>query len=586
VTDEPKRKRLSQLWRLVLLLRPHRARFVIATIALLLGSGLALSYPQGARYGIDEGIRGGSIERLDQVLLVLIAIFIVHAALVWIRHYLMSWLGERVVADLRRLVFDRILSLPSSWFHERRTGELVGRLASDVTVIEGVVGSELSIALRNIVSLLGGLVLLFVVNAKLTLFMLLLVPPVTLGAVLFGRMIRRMSTKVQDRLAEASGHVQESIGAIQTVQAFVREDREARLYTRGVEAAFEQSVRLARWRASFFSVVSMSGYMSLAAIIWLGGREVIRGELSPGDLTAFLLYTIMIAGSLGSIAGLWGSLQRAAGATHRLFEIIDTTPDIRDPDDPVPLPDRGGALAFDAVHFHYESRPDHEVLGGLDLEISPGEVVALVGPSGAGKSTLTSLVLRFYDPTDGAVRFEGIDVTQLRLTELRRAMAIVAQEPVLFSGTIRDNIAYARDDATDAEVEAAARDAHAHEFIEAFPEGYATLVGERGVKLSGGQRQRVAIARAVLADPRVLILDEATSNLDAESEALVQEAIARLMRGRTTLVIAHRLSTVRDADRIVVLERGEIVEQGRHDELIAAGGVYRRLVEHQVIVSE
>ncbi|MEM9490001.1 MAG: ABC transporter transmembrane domain-containing protein, partial [Myxococcota bacterium] len=487
------------------------------------------------------------------------------------------------VADLRRMVFGRVLALPSAWFHERRTGELVGRLASDVTVVEGVVGSQLSAALRNMVQLVGGITLLFVANAKLTLFMLLVVPPITLAAVYFGRIIRRMSEAVQDRLSEASGQVQESIGAIQTVQAFVREEHEAAEYHRGVEAAFDQALVLARWRATFVAGVSSAGFAAMALLLWLGGREVANGELSAGALVEFLLYTFVISGALGNVASMWSSLQRAVGATDRLFSIVDTIPDIRDPDDARSLPDGRGAVHFDHIEFHYPSRPDKPVFRDIDLRIAPGEVVALVGPFGSGKTTLTALLLRFYDVLAGAVRFEGIDVRELRLAELRKAMAIVSQEPVLFSGTIRDNIAYAREDASDSEVEAAARDAHAHDFVIGFPDGYNTIIGERGIKLSGGQRQRLAIARALLANPRVLILDEATSNLDAESEALVQEALARLMKGRTTLVIAHRLSTVRDADRIVVLDQGAIVEQGSHDQLMVTNGPYHRLVEHQVI---
>ncbi|HET9621131.1 MAG TPA: ABC transporter transmembrane domain-containing protein [Kofleriaceae bacterium] len=584
------RRRLAVLWRLLPLLRPHRGRFVLALVTLCAASGVTLFYPWAAREAIDVGMRAGmgtsSTHSLDVIVGALIGVFVINAVLVWFRHYSVSWLGERVVADLRGLVFDRVLTLPMAWFHERRSGELVGRLASDVTVIEGVVGSELSMALRNTIQMIGAMVLLFVIDVKLTVYMLVIVPPVTLTTIYFGRRIRRMSRAVQDELAQVSGQVQESVGAIATVQAFVRETYEARRYRTGVERAFGKTLDLVRWRSWFFSTAMTTGYSGVAVVIWLGGRALIRHELTPGELTSFFLYTFYVAGALSDVAGLWGSLQRAAGATDRLFAVIDTVPAIGDPAEPIALPAGKGAVRFAGVSFAYPSRRAQPVLHEVSIDIAPGEVVALVGPSGAGKSTVLNLLYRFYDVDAGQILVEGVDVRRLRLAELRRALAMVAQEPVLFSGSIRDNIAYGRDGASDAEIEQAARDAYAHDFVAGFPDGYATVIGERGTKLSGGQKQRIALARALLADPRVLILDEATSNLDAESEAAVQAALARLMQGRTTIIVAHRLSTVRDADRIIVLDGARVVEHGRHDELMARRGVYHRLVEHQLIADQ
>jgi ABC transporter fused permease/ATP-binding protein len=582
-----KRKRkLGVLLRLRDLMAPYRWRFVVAVSTLFAASAIALIYPQAARYAIDIGMNSKSGGKLDTIVLALIGVFLFHSLLIWLRHYSMSWLGERVVADLRGLVVDRVMMLPLSWFHERRSGELVGRLSSDVTVVEGVVGSELSLALRNGVQLLGGLVLLFVINVKLTLMMLVVVPPIVLTAIFFGGKLRVMSRRVQDELAKSAGHIQEAVGAIQTVQSFVRERDEGRRYRDSVENAFQRTMTMVRWRASFWSTTTAATYIAVTVVIWMGGHAMIDGTLSPGDLTSFFLYTFMVAASLGEMAGLWAGLQRAAGATERLFSVIDTLPDIRDPEVPLPLPAGEGALAFENVSFSYPARPGQPVLTDVNLAVKPGEVVALVGPSGAGKSTILSLLFRFYDVSAGRVLFEGTDVRHLALAELRRALAMVAQEPVLFSGTLRENIAYGCRDATAAQIEAAARDANAHDFISHFPDGYDTIIGERGTKLSGGQKQRVAIARALLANPRVLILDEATSNLDAESESLVQAALARLMKGRTTLIVAHRLSTVRDADRILVIDAAGIAEQGTHDALMQKGGVYRRLIEHQIIAGE
>ena len=582
--DVPRdRRRLTVLTRLLPLLRPHKARFALALGSLLGASAITLVYPWAAKYAVNVGMTSRTSDDLDKIVLGLIGVMMLNAVFVWLRHYSMSWLGERVVADLRGLVFDRILTLPLAWFHERRSGELVGRLASDVTVVEGIVGSELSMALRNSVQMLGGLVLLFVIDVRLTLLMLAIVPPIVFTTMYFGRRIRRMSRAVQDELAKVSGQVQESIGAIATVQAFVREDHEAKRYRAGVERSFDRTLDLVRSRSWFFSIAMTAGYIGVAAVIWLGGRALIRGELAAGDLAAFFLYTFIIAGALADLAQLWGSLQRAAGATDRLFAVIDTVPDIRSPAAPVALPAGRGAIRFEGVSFAYATRRAQPVLVDVDLVVEPGEVIALVGPSGAGKSTILSLLYRFHDVDAGRVTFEGVDVRELALGDLRHSLAMVAQEPVLFSGTVRDNIAYGKDGATDAEIEAAARDAYAHDFITGFPDGYATMIGERGTKLSGGQKQRVALARALIANPRVLILDEATSNLDAESEAAVQAALARLMEDRTTIIVAHRLSTVRDADRIVVVDGARIVEQGCHDELMARRGTYHRLVEHQLI---
>jgi ABC-type multidrug transport system fused ATPase/permease subunit len=409
------------------------------------------------------------------------------------------------------------------------------------------------------------------------------VPVTVVSTIYFGRKIRKMTREVQDELAAVSGQVQESIGAIATVQSFVRESYEAKRYRGGVEGAFDKTLALVRWRSWFFASAMTAGYIGIALVIWLGGRSLIAGELTAGDLTSFFLYTFIVAGALADLASLWGSLQRAAGATDRLFAVIDTVPEIRDREGALPLPAGKGAIQFERVSFAYPSRRGQPVLTDIDLVIAPGEVVALVGPSGAGKSTILSLLFRFHDVDGGSVKFEGVDVRDVKLSELRSQLALVAQEPVLFSGTIRDNIRYGRLEATQAEIEAAAADAFAHDFITGFPDGYDTMIGERGTKLSGGQKQRVALARAILANPRVLILDEATSNLDAESEAAVQAALARLMAGRTTIIVAHRLSTVRDADRIVVIENATIAEQGRHDELMARRGTYHRLVEHQLI---
>lgn len=567
--------------RIVELIRPYKGRFALATLFLFLGSAIGLIYPQAVRIAVDRGLSEGSLDELDQMAIALLGLFVLQAVFTWFRHYLMSWLGERAVADMRRRVIQRLVELPPGWFHERRTGELVGRISGDVTILEGAVGSELSLALRNGAQLLGGIVLLFVVDPTLTLIMLAIIPPLSIGVVVFGKAIRRMSTGVQDAIAKTNARIQEVFGAIATVQAFRREAGESEAYGEGVEDAFQHAVRLARWRATFMSGASLAGFLAIGTIIWVGGRRVALGEMTPGSLTAFLLYTTIVAVALGSLASLWAALMRAAGATRRLFEMIDTVPDVLSPADPEALPVRSD-LRFEGVGFIYPTRPEARVLDDVTVEIAQGETVALVGPSGAGKSTFISLVPRFFDPIEGTIRLGGVDIRDLEIDDLRSTMSLVPQDPVLFSGTIAENIAYGAPDATRAEIERAASAANAHAFVLDLPEGYDTVCGERGVQLSGGQRQRIALARALITDPRILILDEATSNLDAESEAAIQDALKQATRDRTTLIIAHRLSTVRDADRIIVMEGGRVVEMGRHDALMSARGLYHRLVEHQL----
>lgn len=561
--------------------KPYRGRLILALVFLFAASGLGLLYPAYFGDVIDAAFSDRDIADLDRSSLVLVAVFAAQAVAVFFRHYLMSWVGERVVADMRVRVYRHLLGMPQAFFHRKRTGELLSRLSDDVARVQNTVGTDLSMALRNGLTLIGGVAILAFTNPWLTLVMLAVVPPMSIAARFWGRKIRALARQTQDQLAKVSGEAQERIGAIDTVQGFTREPHEIDSYAAGIGVTFGLFVRQALARSWFWSVSSFIAFSGIAAIFWLGGRMVVSGEITAGDLTEFMLYTMLVAGSISAMTELWASIQSTLGATARIFEILDTPPDIADAPDAKVLTAVRGEVRLEGVEFSYGDR-DSRVLHGIDLTIAPGESVALVGSSGSGKTTIVRLVARFYDPLVGRVLLDGHDVRELQLASLRGHMAIVAQEPVLFTGSIRDNIRYGRLEATDAEVEQAAVKANADGFIREFPQGYDTPVGERGVQLSGGQRQRIAIARAVLRDPRVLVLDEATSALDAESEGLVQAALEKLQRGRTTLIVAHRLSTIRNCDRIVVLDGGRVVEQGSHDQLMAAGGAYARLVARQV----
>jgi ATP-binding cassette subfamily B protein len=493
-----------------------------------------------------------------------------------------SWLGERVTADLRRTVFDHLLRLPPGFFEVTRTGEVISRLTTDTTMLETVIGSSASMAIRNFLLLVGGLVMLALTSLKLTLLVLAGVPVVVVPIILFGRRVRRLARATQDRVGDVGAYLDESLHEIRTVQAYGHEDDDRRGFAARVEAAFGTALRRIRQRALLVAAVIVLVFGAVGVILWIGGHDVLAGRISAGQLSAFVFYAVIVAGAVGTISEVIGDLQRAAGATERLFELLAIEPEIRAPEQPVALPEpASGTVVFDSITFHYPSRPDAPALATFSLDVQAGERVALVGPSGAGKTTVFQLLLRFYDPQSGVVRVDGIDLRQADPRAVRRRLAVVPQEPVIFAASVEDNVRYGRPDATAAEIRAACEAAYATEFIERLPQGFDAFLGERGVRLSGGQRQRLAIARAILADRPILLLDEATSALDAESERMVQRALERLMARRTVLMIAHRLATVRHADRIAVMEQGRVIAIGTHDALIRDNPLYARLAALQ-----
>jgi len=574
-------KRLSPLLGLFPFLKPYASHWVWTFIALTVAAGTTLALPVAFRHLVDSGFSTGQSEHLNRYFIVLFALSVVLAVATALRFYFVSWLGERVTADIRSAIYAHILRMSPQFFEITKTGEVLSRLTTDTTLIQTVVGTSLSMGLRNMFLLVGGIAMLVVTSPILAGYILITLIGVIAPILIFGRKVRKLSRDSQDRVADSSALAGEILNAMPTVQSYTQEDREIQRFDNSVEKAFQTALSRIRARSVLTVVVIVLIFGAITFVLWLGAQSVLSGQMSGGQLSQFIIYAVFTAGAIGAITEVWGDLQRAAGATERLMELLHLSSPVLETLQPKALPYQGEGIEFDKISFYYPSRPDTAALKNFSLKIRPGEHLALVGPSGAGKTTLFQLLLRFYDPQAGAVRFNGVDLRDLTFKDARKPFSVVLQETVIFAGSVLDNIRYGHPDATIEDVKQAAQMAAAHEFIEALPQGYDTFLGERGVRLSGGQRQRISIARAILSNPPILLLDEATSALDAESERQVQQALDNAAHNRTTLVIAHRLATVQAADRIVVMDAGEIVAEGTHAQLLMESPLYARLAKLQ-----
>jgi ATP-binding cassette subfamily B protein len=581
-SERPKGSSLKPLKSLVPFILAYRGTLIAALMALLVAAAALLALPVALRLLIDNGFSNNDVGTINRYFGWFFAAAAVFGGFAALRYYLVSWLGERVVADIRTAVYDRVVRMDPTFFETTRTGEVLSRLTADTTLVQSVSGVSLSIALRTSVALVGGLIMLALTSVKLTIYIMMGVPVVVLPMIIVGRRIRRQSRTTQDRVADTSGLADETLNAIQTVQAFTLEPLQSKRYGQAVAESFKAAIRRVRTRAFLTALGITLVFGAITIILWTGSRAVLAGTMSGGELAQFLMYSMFVGSSAAGLSEVWGEIQRGAGAMERLSELLVARPAIRAPDNPVKLKGRAnGSISFRNISFYYPSRPDTAALEDFTLDIAAGETVAFVGPSGAGKSTSFQMLLRFYDPQSGRVEIDGIDIAQLSPVDLRQQIGLVPQETVLFGDSAHENIRYGNPDANDTAVEQAAGAAAADEFITALPDGYGTFLGERGTRLSGGQRQRIAIARAILKDPPILLLDEATSSLDAESERLVQKALEGLMKDRTTLVIAHRLATVKKVDRIVVMDAGRIVAIGNHDQLMRSSELYSKLANLQ-----